>query len=333
MYPIGAGWKSILAQVGVNHVDVLRQAQLPEDLLNRDNVQLSSAALLRFSKAIDVSVTEPDFWVRLTDAISPELFTPAVFAALCSPNLATAATRLARFKPLIAPVALDVRDAPTELVLTYAWTDAAHPPPTFIYAIEALFIVKLARLGTRQHIRPTAVFVPELPMDTRAFEAFLEVPLQSGKHLRVVFSPTAAQQPFLTANSAMWNIFEPALRKRLADLDGDATFTKRTRAVLLEGLPSGQFTVDAVAQRLSVSSRTLQRKLSYEGTSFKDVIGATREDLARHYLHRTDLTTAEIALLLGFEEVTSFFRATQRWTGMTPEGLRQRLRTEALVSN
>ena len=332
VYPIGAGWKTILRQVGVNHVDVLRQAQLPEDLLNCDNVRLSTEALLRFSEAIDASVSAPDFWVRLTDAISPELFVPPVFAALCSPDLATSAARLAYFKPLIAPISLDVREEPAGLTLTYCWQETALKPAAFLHAAEALFIVKLARLGTRQHIRPIFVSVPELPPDSRAFDAFLGVRMQRGEHIRVTFSASDARRPFLTANNAMWNIFEPELRKRLADLESDATFAKRARAVLLEGLPSGQFTVDAVARRLAVSSRTLQRKLRLEGTSFKDVVGATCEDLARHYLHRTDLTAAEIALLLGFQESTSFFRATQRFVGMTPEGWRQRLRAEAAAS-
>lgn len=236
VYPIGTGWKSILSQVGVNHIDILRQAQLPEGLLNRDNVRLSSDALLRFSEAIDASVTAPDFWVRLTDAISPELFTPTIFAVLCSPDLATAAVRLARFKPLVAPFSLDMRETPEGLFLTYCWTDSSGKPPAFMYAVEALFIVKLARLGVRQHIMPTAVFVPKFPANPQAFEAFLGVRMQRGKHLQVVFSTNDAQRPFLIANSAMWNIFEPELRKRLADLEGGNNIRKTCSRRVVRGV-------------------------------------------------------------------------------------------------
>ena len=326
LYEIGTGWKDILAQVGVDHVDVLRQAQLPEDLLNRDNVRLSTEALLRFSEAIEANVSGPSFWVQLTDAINPEYFSPPIFAALCSPNLATAATRLALFKPLIAPFSLEVSDDPTEFTLTYNWRDGLFKPRPFMYIVEAMFIVKLARLGTRQRIQPTSVLIPELPSDARAFEDFLGMRMQQGEHLQVTFSVSDAHRPFLTVNSAMWSIFEPELRKQLADLEGDATFAERTRAVLLEGLPSGQFTVDVVARRLSVSPRTLQRRLHHEDTSFKKVVDTTREGLARHYLNKTRLTSTEIAYLLGFEEYTSFFRAFQRWTGTTPDTLRQGIR-------
>lgn len=328
-YAIGDGWKAILAEVGVNHADVLRRAQLPEDMLNRDDVRLSNDSFLRFFAALDASVEDQEFWVRFTEATRPEFFTPPVFASLCSPNLATAAERIARFKPLLGPIALDVRDTPDGLELTYRWKDPAVRQLAFMNGAEALFATHMARLGTRQRIRPTSVIVPELPRDPLPFENFLGIRMTRGDVIRVTFSATDAHRPFLTANRAMWDIFEPELRKRLADLEGDATFADRTQAVLMEGLPSGQFGMDNVARRLAVSSRTLQRRLRGEGTSFKAVVDGTRESLARHYLGRTQLTGSEIAYLLGFEEPNSFFRAVQRWTGTTPERLRRQLVAQA----
>ncbi|MCB9697640.1 MAG: helix-turn-helix transcriptional regulator [Alphaproteobacteria bacterium] len=90
--------------------------------------------------------------------------------------------------------------------------------------------------------------------------------------------------------------------------------------------------MERVARRLAVSTRTLQRRLREEGTSFKEVVDTTREGLARHYLGRTQLSASEIAFLLGFEEPNSFFRAVQRWTGTTPETLRRRLATAPATS-
>lgn len=326
-YAIGAGWKAILAEVGVDHADVLRRAQLPEDCLNRDDVRLSSEAFLRFFRALDASVDDQAFWVRFTEAMRPEFFTPPLFASLCSPNMATAAERVARFKPLLGPIVLDVRDAPDGLELTYRWKDPTARQLAFMNGAEALFATHVARLGTRRRIRPTAVIVPELPRDPLPFESFLGIRMTRGDVIRVSFSAADAHRPFLTASRAMWDIFEPELRKRLADLEGDATFADRTHAVLMEALPSGQFGMDNVARRLAVSSRTLQRRLRGEGTSYKAVVDTTRESLARQYLRRTQLTASEIAYLLGFEEPNSFFRAVQRWTGTTPERLRRQLVT------
>ena len=321
-YTIGGGWKGILAEAGVDHLDVLRRAGLPDDLLNRDDARLGTESFIRFFEALDAGV-DPRFWVQLTEAMKPEYFTPAVFAPLCSPDLVTAAERLARFKPLMGPVVLDVRSSSSMLELTYRWNASAVPAT--MHGAEALFITRLARLGTRKPIKPTSVIVPAMPRDPQPFEDYLGIRMTRGDVIRVTFDSVDAREPFRTANQAMWSIFEPELRKRLADLEGDATFADRTRAVLMEALPSGQAGMDVVARRLAVSTRTLQRRLKQEGTSFKSVVDATRESLARHYLGRTHLTSTEIAYLLGFDEATSFFRAFQRWTGTTPDTLRQQL--------
>ncbi|MEN0067015.1 MAG: AraC family transcriptional regulator ligand-binding domain-containing protein [Myxococcota bacterium] len=322
-YALDPGFKSLIASAGLRHQDVLRRAGLPEDLLNRPNVRVTAKQFLSFSNALQASVDEPDFPVRLVEAMNAESFSPPAFAALCSPNLTVAATRLSRFKPLMAPVELEVERHAAGLRIAFHWMASTIAPPWLLVGTEALGIVKLARMGTRHHVRASKVTMPELPVAKDAYEAYLGCPIQIDVEPSVSFDAEDATRPFLSDNSAMWEIFEPQLRKRLADLEGTASFQARTRAVLIEGLPSGRVSVDDVARRLALSSRTFQRRLQNEGTSFKLVVRELREELARHYLGTTQLSSSEIAYLLGFEETASFFRAFHRWTGMTPEALRQ----------
>ncbi|MBX2802503.1 MAG: AraC family transcriptional regulator [Myxococcales bacterium] len=324
-YAVDQGWKGMLAELGLRHDVVLRSAGLPEDLLNRPDMRVRPDQFVRFCTAVEELAGDPAVAVRIVDLMSAEWFSPPLFAALCSPDLTVAAGRLACFKPLIAPLKLQVDAGSDGLVLTYRWLEGMLAPPALMHGVEALFVVKLARMGTRHHVCPVSMTVPVLPDAVEAFEAFAGVSMTQGDTLSVSFSDADAQRPFLTANNAMWDIFEPELRRRLADLQGSATFQERTRAVLLEAMPSGQVSVEGVAKRLAVSARTLQRRLREEGTSFKEVVRSTRESLARHYLGRTRLTASEIAYLLGFEEPSSFFRAFHDWTGKTPETVRQAL--------
>lgn len=327
-YALDPGIKGLLASLGVRYQDVLRRAGLPEDLLNGTDVRLQRGPYFALARALYDAADDPLFPIRMVDALSAEWFSPPVFAALCSPNLTVAATRLARFKPLVAPMELGVHLDPDVLRLTVTLLDSPVEPPPLLAGTEALGLVKLARMGTRRPITPVQVTMPHIPPSAEAYEAFLSCPITEGPQLTVCFTAEDAQEPFLTNNSAMWDIFEPQLRQRLADLEGGASFENRTRAVLIEALPSGQVSVDWVAQRLAVSARTLQRRLREEGTSFKGVVNDVRESLARHYLGQTQLSASEIAYLLGFEETASFFRAFQRWTGTTPEALRQSLRSD-----
>lgn len=67
----------------------------------------------------------------------------------------------------------------------------------------------------------------------------------------------------------MWEFFEPELRKRLSEMDVGASMLERVCGALLELLPVGRGSMSAVATELKVSTRTLQRRLRSEGTTFQ----------------------------------------------------------------
>lgn len=78
----------------------------------------------------------------------------------------------------------------------------------------------------------------------------------------------------------------------------------------------GEFpNMDAVAQALKMTSRTLRRRLEAEGTSFVAIVDDVRCSLATEYLKTTKMSTEDIAMLLGFSDAANFRRALKRWTG------------------
>ncbi|RML95578.1 Transcriptional regulator, AraC family [Pseudomonas syringae pv. maculicola] len=77
-----------------------------------------------------------------------------------------------------------------------------------------------------------------------------------------------------------------------------------------------------ISRKLGVSTRTLQRRLQDEGTTFQQTLDTLRDSLARHYLRSTAMSSAQISFLLGFEDANSFARAFQSWTGSTPGKVR-----------
>jgi AraC-like DNA-binding protein len=50
-----------------------------------------------------------------------------------------------------------------------------------------------------------------------------------------------------------------------------------------------------------------------------------RKNLARMYLEQRQLPLTEVALLLGYSELSAFTRAFTRWTGQSPRAYRQSL--------
>lgn len=322
-FPVEAGWRTLLMDLGVKPADVMRRAGLPEDLLTSAQSGLSTDAYFRFWHSLEAAVGDPLFPLRLVDAITPEVFSPPVFAALCSPNLRLAAQRLSHYKRLVAPMALDVSvDARGALSLRPRWLDTRVTPPLAVMVSELAFFVRLARLGTRETVPAVEVVMPVIPEPRLAYERYFGCAITKGEAPGIRFSAADAELPFLTANDAIWQVFEPDLRRRLLELDQSASTSERVRALLLEALPSGQASVDDVASRLAMSKRTLQRRLEADGVTFQSLANQTREALARHYLTRTSLSNGEISFLLGFEDPNSFYRAFHDWTGSTPDGLR-----------
>jgi AraC-like DNA-binding protein len=73
-----------------------------------------------------------------------------------------------------------------------------------------------------------------------------------------------------------------------------------------------------IAKRLNLSYRTLRRRLSEEGTTFKAVNNEVKMGMAGEYLRQTGLSTQEVAYLLGYSEASNFHRAFKQWYGKTP---------------
>jgi len=273
--------------------------------------------------ALESVTGDPAIGAAMAGHISAEIFQPPLFAALCSPDLRHAAERMAVHKRLIGPLTLGVADLPEGLRLTVTWPESPAPPPGLV-AFELAFIVMLARLGTRARVVPAAISMPAPPPGAAgaAYTQLLGLSFLAGPSTGVTFSPADATRPFLTANDEMWRVFEPELRRRLADLDRVESTADRVRAALLELLPAGRSDAAAVARRLALSGRTLQRRLADEGTTYQAVLDRTRLALAHHYLDRPDVTVAEVAFLLGYDEPSSFYRAFHRWSGRTPQQAR-----------
>lgn len=314
-------WRLVLRDLGVSPGNLLRRAGVPADLFARDDATVTGEEYFRLCDALAAEAGDPDIGLRIGQSLTAEMFDPAIFAALCSPDLNTAVERLARFKRLVGPFTLgvDVRDDRT--VLTYG---ALGLPalPTPIGQLELVFLTTFARVATRSPLRPVEVVMPVLPADPAAFAAFFGIPVRLGAAWSIGFAALDARRPFLTADAPMWDFFEPALRRRLAEIEDRATTAERVRAALIELLPGGRSGLADVARALGTSTRSLQRRLGDEGTSFQAVLGATREALARHYLSSTAMQGAEIGFLLGYDDPSSFFRAFHQWTGTTPESVR-----------
>ena len=325
-FQVHPGWRVWLEDMAIDAASLLRIANLPKELLSRDDTYMSKEEYFRFFWALDEIAGELDIALLMADVFAVESFNPPLFASLCSPNFNVALERIQRFKPLIAPMRLELDVTAECTTVRICPESAGESLPRSMVMIELVFFTQLVRTATRKHIDPVVVKSPIQPSNPERYSEYFGTQVEQGEVVELVFKAQDAKAPFLTENAGMWQFFEPELQKRLSKLSAEASTAERVKSALLELIPSGLVSVDNVACELAMSKRTLQRKLTAEGESYQNILSGTRKELAQFYLVKSQTSLAEISYLLGFQETTSFYRAFASWTGQTPEAYREHAR-------
>lgn len=322
---IDKNYGTYLSGMGFSMDEVLKKAMLPEDLFARQTPSLTAEEYFRFMGAIDALSPDEQTLIRLAASEGIEAFSPPIFAAYCSRNALVCLKRLAQYKPLIGALLYQVKETETEVSVEILSGNEELELPEILVGIEFVFLVGLIRKATKEIITPLSVTAKQ-PMKNSAYADFIGKAITVGDKNRLVFSKEDALVPFISRNESMWEFFEPELKRRLSMMETDDSCAARVRSALMELLPSGECTIDDVAKKLGCSKRSLQRKLQEEDTNFQKQLNHTRELLARTYLANTDMTTEDIAFLLGYQESGSFLRAFTVWTGQTVNEYRNTVR-------
>src|SRR5215212_6441678 len=94
-----------------------------------------------------------------------------------------------------------------------------------------------------------------------------------------------------------------------------AELVKCVRAILQKEM--GHCLAVDIAKRLGVNPRTLERHLSYQGTTFREISRQVQLQASQRLL-KTGASVSDVAKALGFSEISAFTRAFRRWSGETP---------------
>ena len=118
------------------------------------------------------------------------------------------------------------------------------------------------------------------------------------------------------------SICQQQCRLLLARMQSGSTYVDKVRQLIV-ARPGYFPDIDYVAEKLNMTSRTLRRKLSREGSSYQDILAEVRYELAREYLATSTLPLEEISQLLGYSAPGNFSNAFKRWHGASPREYRQ----------
>jgi AraC-like DNA-binding protein len=141
----------------------------------------------------------------------------------------------------------------------------------------------------------------------------------------LLFDERALGVPMPTRDPRLMVAMRQCLEQIAGRSDLSASITDQVRTAVRARLAEGQLSIDVIAAELRLAPSHIQRELTFDGLTFTGLIDAVRRDLALSYLRQRHLSLSEVALLLGYSELSAFSRAVRRWTGSSPRTIRAEL--------
>lgn len=174
---------------------------------------------------------------------------------------------------------------------------------------------------TGVEIRPTQVsFVHNSPSNTARYEDFFKCKVHFGqKYNRLVFSSEDLDTKTLKADESINQFMMERLQEKAEGVEVSVNkLLNDTQNLIKDALPSGIPFAAEIGKHLGMSTRTLSRRLSEMGTTYRQLVQNTQQKVSTELLRNTSETVSEIAFQTGFSEQSAFNRAFKRWTGKSP---------------
>lgn len=304
------------ADAGLDRAHLLRECGLPEWVMSGPPAHVPSEQFSRLweigqqwldvpNVALMVAARYELTATRLYDYLFSSAPTVGAGLATCGPYV-TAVTSNHRFD-LIAE-----NDVETTLYLDMIDGEGAGRDLTQLWGLVA--VLTRARKTIDAPLIPVRVSLrQDAPSNPQPFaEVFGTRAIEFGAAVdAMTFRASDMELPLRTADPVLADVLRPLAETLPPPPALSRAWPERVAAALDEALDRGEVSLDRVARRLATSPRTLQRRLTEAGTTW-------RQELDRARLRRATaagpLSRHRQAQLLGYADAASMRRAAQRWT-------------------
>ena len=174
---------------------------------------------------------------------------------------------------------------------------------------------------TGADIHPVRVsFTHSAPADVSLYQDYFSCEVNFGQPFnRLVFRSEDLDTRSLKADKSINQFMMERLREKADDVEVAANkLLKDASDLIRDALPGGIPFAAEISRHLGLSTRTLSRRLSEKGYTYRQLVQNTQQAISTELLSNTSETVSEIAFQTGFSEQSAFNRAFKRWTGQSP---------------
>ncbi|ULO10351.1 AraC family transcriptional regulator ligand-binding domain-containing protein [Paenibacillus sp. 19GGS1-52] len=312
------GFWAGLRQLGIAVHDVAHKARLPRTIITEPTVTTAQYFAI-WQAYSDLMGDTAQGIIKLATVFETAKYPPPVLATYHARDYRDALNRMARYKQMCPPESLRITEEGEYCTIDLEWLNTEQSGPPVLVGITLAFLLELGRRGTGQPLTARSVEFSQSMGDVQVLEAYFGCNIRMGAQCnRLTLHRRDLDRPFVSYNEELLEILTPVLDRSLGEQQRSRSFPELVKWIMKRSLTGGHPDIHAVAKELSVSDRTLQRRLTNENTSFKHLLTQARHEQAREYLADPTLDIKEVAFLIGYEDQNSFYRAFRLWEGDTP---------------
>ena len=323
-----AGLFDLVERAGVDRGTLLRHAGLDgEQACGADGRWPMEAVIALFQSAA-VLTQRPDLGLEFGRQVRPGTFHVLGYALMTCRTLGEAIALVPHYRRLVFDIGYsEMQFTATEQEARLGWQVVSQALPYSRSLAESLIAAWYSfgrwMAGVDLPLKEVC-FLHEAPADTDAYEHFFGCPVHFGASGNaLVFARSLLERPLVQADETLHLAMREQAQAAMAKAFHKQDVAHRLQQALIPLMPKYEATLEHAAAALSMSARTLQRRLAEQSLQFQDVLDTVRQDLARVYLRDAALSALDVALLLGYAEQSSFTRAFKSWFGATPSDWRR----------
>lgn len=314
------------ANAGVDRKRLQAAAGIDDDALRDPAWRLPLNGLLRlFDHARSLGAGDM-IGLHMGMQVRPRSFSALGYAAMSCRTLGEAVALIPRYESLVYDGGI-TRVTVSSGIVRVAWQSGMQDHARMRPVNEAIvagwlsFGRWISGLHGQMH---EACFQHPRPASTAEYERFFGCTLRfDAADNALSFEQGLLAIPLIQHDDQLRDLMERQARDQLQRIQG-TQLTPRVLDAIRQRLPHQAPTTSEIASSLGLSERSLRRHLQAEDCTFGDLVARLRQQLALHYLNDPHLGLAEIALLLGYREQSSFTAAFKSWTGLPPREYRLR---------
>lgn len=311
---------------GVDAQTLFRDAELDIAVLNDPDGRFSIDDVSRLWEMAVASTGKATLGLSKELAVTYGNLGLVRYAMMACPTLLAALERLVRYMNVVSNAATFSLTEDAE----GHWFELGHvggerPVPRQRVEFGMLTVLTSCSWFTGRELTAEVVeFVYPEPADPMPHREAFGCPLGFGRPAnRALLRKADLALPLWARDQAMAVLHERLMEDELARLEGART-THQVQRLLQTRVLYPEPRREDIAAALSISDRTLQRRLQAEGTSFQQLLDDVRRELAQQYLRKPGQPLKRVAELLGFGDQSNMFRACRRWFGESPGQYRAR---------